>query len=67
MRRPPAAFAVALLALARPVSSFMIPTDPVLAASACRLFGWAAIATPLVAPNALLEGVRLPLITTDYH
>mmetsp|Transcript_73470 Transcript_73470/g.220801 ORF Transcript_73470/g.220801 Transcript_73470/m.220801 type:complete len:116 (+) Transcript_73470:1170-1517(+) len=37
----------------------MIPTDPVLAASACRLFGWAAIATPLVAPNALLEGVLL--------
>ena len=47
----------ALLALAPAVSAFMIPTDPVLACSARRLFQWAALATPLVAPNALLEGV----------
>ena len=48
----------ALLALAPSVAAFMIPTDPVLAGSARRLFAWAALATPLVAPNALLEGVR---------
>ena len=50
----------ALLALAPSVSAFMIPTDPVLAGSARRLFAWAALATPLVAPNALLEGVSCP-------
>ncbi|KAL1502898.1 hypothetical protein AB1Y20_010971 [Prymnesium parvum] len=51
--------AAALLALASPVSRFMIPADPPLASSARRLFLWAALATPLVAPNALLEGVLL--------
>lgn len=52
------ASAAGLLALAGPVSRFMIPSDPILAASTSRLFSWAALATPLVAPNALLEAVR---------
>ena len=53
------ASAGALLALAGPVSQLMIPSDPLLASGARRLFGWAALLTPLVAPNALLEGVLL--------
>lgn len=58
--------AAALLALASPVSNFVIPSDPLLADSARRLFGWAALATPLVAPNALLEGVRAARPSTAY-
>lgn len=48
-----------LVALAAPVSAFLIPSDAAVAGSARRLFGWAALCTPLVAPNALCEAVLL--------
>ncbi|EOD38450.1 hypothetical protein EMIHUDRAFT_224522 [Emiliania huxleyi CCMP1516] len=53
------ATALLLLSLAGPASSFLIPSDPATRESARRLFGWAALCTPLVAPNALCEAVLL--------
>ena len=48
-----------LLGLAGPASSFLIPSDAATREVARCLFGWAAICTPLVAPNALCEAVLL--------
>ena len=53
------ATAATLCVFAAPAARVLLPADPVTAASATRLFFWAAITTPLVAPNALCEAVLL--------
>ena len=52
--------AVVLLALGGPASAFFFTSaDPATAELTRGLFRWAAICTPLIAPNALLEAVLL--------
>ena len=46
---------LAILAFARPAARFLIPSDPATAATALRLFSWAACSAPLVSPCVLLE------------
>ena len=53
------ATAATLLAMARPAADLLLEADPITAISARRLFYWAAVCTPLVAPNALCEAVLL--------
>ena len=48
-----------LLGIARPAAAFLLPSDAGTQEVARCLFGWAAICTPLVAPNALCEAVLL--------
>jgi Na+-driven multidrug efflux pump len=51
--------AAALVAVAGPAAGFLLAGDPTIAASARRVFCWAALCTPLIAPNALCEAVLL--------
>ena len=42
-----------------PLARFFLPGDPATAATATRLFGWAALSAPLVCPTVLLEASLL--------
>lgn len=53
------ATAMMLLVLSGPMTALLVPADAATACATLHLFKWAALVTPIVAPNALCEAVLL--------